>query len=239
MNLSNAGVSAEVSPNDVMYKSAPDYYFPLGSQALDVIQRLLGVVGLTNLTTILDLPSGHGRVLRYLRAAFPDAIIDACDIDADAVDFCVRAFGSRPIYSAADLTSVPLHGKYDLIWCGSLLTHLDAPQWSELLRLFSSHLDETGLLVFTSHGRHHANRFRSRQTTLGLSELAAESILADFDRVGFGFQNHAGRVGYGISLSSPPWVCSQIFAADSLRLAGYQERGWGANQDVVACVRDK
>ncbi len=231
-------VIEDVSPNDVMYKSAPDYYFSLGRQALDAIQHLMAVVGLAKPTTILDLPSGHGRVLRFIRAAFPDASIDACDIDPDAVAFCARTFSSRQIYSTVDLTAIPIEGQYDLIWCGSLLTHLDVTGWKTLLRLFSDHLSSAGLLIFTTHGRHHANRFRSKQTTLGLSDAAATALLSDFDRIGFGFQNHASRDGYGISMSSPPWVCSQIIRTGGLRLAGYQERGWGGNQDVVACVSD-
>ncbi len=233
----NRDVIDEISPNDVMYRLAPDYYFPLGGLALKAIQEFMALVGLPTVKTILDLPCGHGRVLRFLRAAFPDAVIAACDIDPDAVDFCARTFDARPIYSTADLATVPLHDSYDLIWCGSLLTHIHANQWRDLLALCSAHLNDLGLLVFTTHGRHHANRFRSKQTKLGLSDWAVTAILSDYEQFGFGYQNFAGREGYGISLSSPSWVCSQIIQTSGLRLAGYQERGWGGQQDAVACVK--
>jgi SAM-dependent methyltransferase len=234
--LPDLDVAREISPNDIMYKTSPDYYFTLGQQALDAIEWVRRLVGLEMVSMILDLPSGHGRVLRYLRAAFPEATIDACDIDADAVDFCARTFGARPIRSTVELSAVPLAESYDLIWCGSLLTHLHADQWRNLLTLFANHLAISGLLVFTTSGRHIAGRFRSKQTTLGLSDWSAATILSDFDHFGFGFQHHPGRDGYGISLSSPSWVCAQIAENARFRLASYQERGWGGNQDVVACV---
>jgi len=229
-----------------MYRSGPDYYFFWGAQALATIERFMALANLSQLRTILDFPSGHGRVLRFLRAAFPDAVITACDIDRDAVDFCARTFDARPTYSTADLTSVVLNGTYDLIWCGSLLTHMHASQWDQLLRLFSGHLSESGMLVFTTHSRTNANKLRSKQTNLGLSDWAVGAVLSDYDEFGFGFQNFSGREGYGISLSSVSWVCSKIDRTGGLRLAAYQEGarippqepvgGWGGMQDAVACV---
>jgi SAM-dependent methyltransferase len=242
-------VIQEISPHDVMHKSAPNDYFFWGSEGLATVERFMSLANLSTVKTILDFPSGHGRVLRFLRAAFPDAVITACDIDRDAVDFCARTFDARPVYSTGDLTSVALDGSYDVIWCGSLLTHMHAHQWRDLLDLFSAHLSDSGLLVFTTHGRRLANRLRSKQTTLGLPDRGVRSILSDYDQFGFGYQNYSGQDGWGISLSSASWVCSQIVQTSALRLAGYQEgarrptrgptAGWGGLQDAVACVSSK
>ena len=57
---------------------------------------------------ILDLPCGHGRVLRYLSAAFPEAEITACDIMREGVDFCASTFGAIPVYSQDDPQQIPL-----------------------------------------------------------------------------------------------------------------------------------
>jgi SAM-dependent methyltransferase len=113
-------------------------------------RRFRAVSGSSPVRTILDLPSGHGRVLRYFRAAFPDALIAACDVDTDAVDFCARSFAAKPIYSTIDIEAIPLEGTYDLIWCGSLFTHIHADQWHALLQLFSAHLSDSGLLTRSS-----------------------------------------------------------------------------------------
>jgi SAM-dependent methyltransferase len=231
-------VIQEVSPRDVMHRSDPGRYFVVGADAMETIARFTTLVGLQEPRAILDLPCGHGRVLRFLRARFPEASIAACDLDADGVDFCASTFDARPIYSTADVAKVPLDAEFDLIWCGSLMTHVHAEQWRSLLRLFADHLREPGLLIFTTHGRFHARRLRSGQTKLGLSDWAARTVLSDYDQAGFGFQSYAGQEGYGISLSSPPWACEQVLATSGLRLAGYQERGWSDHQDVVACVKD-
>jgi SAM-dependent methyltransferase len=232
-------VVKDISPADLMYKSDPDRYFLLGRLAMETIRRFRAVSSSPPVTTILDLPSGHGRVLRYLRAAFPDAVIAACDVDRDAVDFCARSFAAMPIYSTIDIEAIPLQGTYDLIWCGSLFTHIHADQWRALLQLFSAHLSDSGLLVFTSHGRTHADRLRSKRTKLGLSDWAARAVLSDYEHFGFGYQNYSGQDGYGISISAPSWVCSQIAATRGLRLVAYSEQGWAESQDAVACVHSR
>ena len=230
-------VSEEISPDDSIYRSGgADQYFHWGSQAIKTIERFLTFTGLHEVKTILDLPSGYGRVLRYLRAHFADAEIHACDIDPRAVDFCAGAFNARPIYSTPNMADIPLDAGYDLIWCGSLLTHVHADQWRDLLGLFSSHLNERGLLVFTTHGRPNVERLKSKRNELGLSDWSVTAILSDYERFGFGFQSFPNRNGYGISLSSAAWVCDQVDRTEGLRLAGYQEGGWGGMQDAVACI---
>jgi len=228
----------EISPRDVMHRSDPDRYFIVGREALETVERFMILVGVDKPASILDLPCGHGRVLRFFRARFPDAAITACDLDTDAVDFCASTFGARPVYSTPDLSNVPLNGEFDVIWCGSLLTHIHADQWRPILRLFADHLRESGLLVLTTHGRFHAGRLRSGKTTLGLSQWGAKTVLFDYERSGFGFVSYPQQDGYGISLSSAPFVCSQVLATPLLRLAAYAERGWSDHQDAVACVKD-
>jgi SAM-dependent methyltransferase len=232
------GLVEEISPRDVMHRSDPDRYFIVGREALETIERFMRLVAIEKPASILDLPCGHGRVLRFLRARFPDASITACDLDTDGVDFCATTFAARPVYSTTDFAKTPLDGEFDLIWCGSLLTHIHADQWRAALRLFADHLRESGLLIFTTHGRCHARRLRSGQTTLGLSEWGAKTVLSDYEQSGFGFRSYPGQEGYGISISSAPFVCTQVLATPRLRLAGYAERGWSDHQDAVACLKD-
>ena len=56
-------------------------------------------------------------------------------------------------------TSDIKHIQFDLIWVGSLLTHLDNDHWSAFLKVFSTALRDRGLLIFTTHGRHTYNLF--------------------------------------------------------------------------------
>ena len=80
-------------------------------------------------TNILDLPSGYGRVMRFLKAEFPEAALTACDVIREGVDFCARTFGARAIYGKEDPSELELDERFDLIWCGSLLTHVDEENW--------------------------------------------------------------------------------------------------------------
>jgi len=187
---------------------------------------------------ILDLPCGHGRVLRHLRADFPKAEITACDILKDGVDFCARTFGAVPAYFDPDPGRIELPGTYDLIWCGSLLTHLPESGWDGFLKLFTRHLDPGGVLVFTTHGRWPAGWLRSgAKRNYGLSPEKREEVLSGYDSSGFGFAQYGAGPGYGVAFSSPAWVCGKLAARlPDFRIVSLGEAAWAGHQDVVACV---
>jgi len=100
---------------------------------------------------------GNPRSSEWLRpvsevpqARFPHAIICACDIQPEAVEFCRRAFDAEAVVSKEDFAKVSLPGLVDLIWSGSLLTHLDECRATELLRLYHGSLASGGLCVFNA-----------------------------------------------------------------------------------------
>jgi SAM-dependent methyltransferase len=133
-----------------------EQYFHCGRSALECIQKALDIASISpnRIKRILDLPCGHGRVLRYLKAAFPEAEIAASDLLREGVDFCSSTFGATAVYSCDEPEAIPLEpGSFELIWVGSLFTHLDAPLWSRFLAVLRSSLCAGGLLVFSTHGR--------------------------------------------------------------------------------------
>src|SRR5436190_9999797 len=98
-----------ISPNDAMFdRNHPAYYYKAGKSALNCIRLSLSAANKASISSILDLPCGHGRVLRYLQAEFPQAKITACDLDQDAVDFCAKTFECRGIYSQRNLSKLAL-----------------------------------------------------------------------------------------------------------------------------------
>ena len=226
----------ELSPKDGMNVSTADVYYRYGLGALAYIRLALAVAGADQPQNILDLPSGYGRVLRMLKAAFPDAELTACDIDRAAVDFCAETFGAIPAYSIEDPAELRLAGNYDLIWCGSLLTHLGVEGWRRFLPWFEQQLREGGILVFTTHGRLHAEEVRSGRQAFPVTNLG--ELVAAYERDGFGYQRYVDfEANYGISLSSPTWVCRELERCPDLELLMYTERGWMSRQDAVTCVR--
>jgi SAM-dependent methyltransferase len=226
--LSAVKVIDEISPQDEMYTSDPARYGELGEAALRAIRIALHAAGKPDPSDILDMPSGHGRVTRVLKAAFPDARLSACDIETDAIEFCARVFDATPIQGRVDPSTIELAGPYDLIWCGSLLTHVDSDRWPGFLRLFESALKPDGVAVFTVHGRKVIRNFQGG-ATYGLDDESRAGLLADFEATGFGYRHYWGREDYGISLSAPGWVFGQL----GPRVYLYSEALWGS-QDVVA-----
>jgi SAM-dependent methyltransferase len=246
-----AGVIEEISPNDAMYAGHREHYFMVGRVAVEWIRIALHAAGRETVETILDLPCGHGRVLRAIKAAFPEARLAACDIDRDGVDFCADVFGATPIYGTEDPRDLELPADLDLVWCGSLLTHVSSERWPHFLEAFHSALAPGGVLVFTSHGRSRAEKLRAGTVGMGLTGAQTRAILAQYDREGFGYQDFAPEnlnskltsslsSGYGMSLATPAWVCEVVQQVDGLSIALYSEEAWPRDagpQDVIACVR--
>lgn len=145
-------VVVDISPNDSMYMNE-EHYFSVGHSALQCIKLAMLAANKESFDKILDLPCGYGRVLRMLKAAFPNAKLTACDLDRDAVDYCASVFGTTSVYSNKQPDKILFEDKFDLIWCGSLLTHLNSNYWESFLNLFNSLLYPGNILVFSTHGR--------------------------------------------------------------------------------------
>lgn len=219
-----------ISPNDLMHKADETYYFYWGKWALDCVERVLEKAGKQEIKSILDLPCGHGRVLRFLKAAFPEADLTACDIDRDGVDFCIKTFDVNGIYSSDDPAGIQLDKKFDLIWVGSLLTHLDHNKWRSFLKFFSEHLEKDGVLIFTAHGERIIKMLQSGKVDLGLVKNQIDNILQDYEGTGFSYQDYVGYEGIGVSLSSPEWVQNLLEEFPDYTLIEHNPTGWGSEQ---------
>jgi SAM-dependent methyltransferase len=145
-------VETRISAGDGMYTGDGAHYYKVGLAAIRSIEKAIDVAQLGSVKRILDLPCGHGRVLRFLVRLFPQAEITASDLDRKGVDFCARVFGTEAVYSEPNLDRFALGGQFDLIWCGSLVTHLNDKGIRALLAFSARHLVPEGLLIFTAHG---------------------------------------------------------------------------------------
>ncbi len=235
----------DVSPNDEMYagdKDGGDWYWFVGRSAIECISHCMAAAGkrARDVTRILDFPCGHGRVMRYLKLAFPHAEITACDLLRDGVDFCSSRFGAVPVYSHNDPTRIGLQGRaFDLIWVGSLFTHLPGTRWNSFLNLFASSLREDGLLVFSAHGLLVYYRIKGidRSYNYGLPHWRDTLVCHSYERNGMGYANYAQSADYGISLSNPAWVCDQIRRIPELTMVHFSASAWHNYHDVYACRR--
>jgi SAM-dependent methyltransferase len=232
-------VSLRIHACDGMYVPfRGEHYLRVGLSALTCIEQALQASaahrGNAAVQSLLDLPCGHGRVLRFLRQRLPDARVVVMETDASGLAFCARSFGAVPVPSRADFDSLSLADRFDLIWCGSLLTHLPEAATLSLLRFLFRHLRDSGVCVFTTHGAFAAELLRTGGATYGLSPAAQRALVTQYEASGFGFAAYEGERDYGVSLTSPDRVRALAADAGAWREALFLQRGWDNHQDVFA-----
>lgn len=234
--LSFAAVTGAIHPGDDM--KHPDdvdgaHYARVGRSAIDAIERALGEAGrsFADVGSCLDMPCGYGRVLRLLAQQIAPHRITACDINRQAIRFCAQEFGVTPLRSTPSLAHMRL-GRHDLIWCGSLVTHLDEVRVGELLGSFADALEPGGIAIVTIHAE--------PPTTGEFAPRHAEIERALREHGHFHVPYEGALFDYGHAWHTPGHI-SRAFAAasgDGVRLVSHHPRGWDAHQDVLAYQRE-
>lgn len=215
------------------------HYFDVGANALEIIVQALLVGRRQPPKSILDFPSGSGRVTRHLRAMFPDARIGACDLYQPHLDFCSAHFETVPLLSQENLGELDV-GQWDLVFCGSLLTHLPEHLFWPTIRFISRSLTSTGIAVVTLEGRHalHIQDHKWKFIEDDLFDVAREQYHAS----GFGFVDYNPtfranafhkQASYGIALVKPSWLMAGLQEMDDVRIISFAERCWDDHQDVI------
>jgi SAM-dependent methyltransferase len=230
--MAGLGVSMEISPNDEMFAGDIEHYMSVGNSAVRIIDNALAVSQKRRVAKVLDLPCGHGRVLRALVARYPGAAVTACDISRDGVDFCVRTFGVEGVYSSTSTGEIPIEGRFDLIWSGSLLTHLNERRAEAFLSFFADRLENDGILLVSFHGRFSVRRQLTGEFKYLRDALFFEALQGYFER-GYGYASYEGQSGLGFSLTRPSWATAWVEGREDLKLLGYVEQGWDNHQDVL------
>lgn len=103
---------------------------------------------------LLDFGCGAGRTLRHFVADAVGAELWGCDIDQPSIEWLKQNM-SPPLHVFANAEAPPLDqpdGKFDLILCVSVFTHLTR-HWSEWLLEMHRLLAHGGLLLATYMGR--------------------------------------------------------------------------------------
>ncbi|WP_158543296.1 class I SAM-dependent methyltransferase [Dyella psychrodurans] len=234
----SAEVSRTISPSDTMYNQ---WYYEIGESAVDNIALAWQASSNDRISRVLDLPCGHGRVLRHLLRLFPDAHFDACDLDEEGVAFCANTFGARPLLSKADLTTMHFDTSYDLIWVGSLFTHISRDLARTWLSHLANYLSPRGMLVGTTHGRWCEHVYKVHPY---ISPEGWRVVLNGYKSSGYGYcdyhpeESHTYlRGSYGISLAMPHATVADIEQIPGIRLLMYRERAWSDHQDVFAICK--
>jgi SAM-dependent methyltransferase len=230
-------ISTEISKSDGMYQGNVSHYFSCGASALNCILSSLRLAGThQRWRTILDFGCGAGRVLRWIRAAFPESILYGSDVREQDLEFVRQTFNAITWTSGTRVVALESPAIYDLIWVGSVFTHLSEADSTSLFDKLLGWLAPDGVLIFSVHGRGAIRRDNEDPSKYGLGgnrHLALEAL----NERGYGYADYPGQKGYGISFSRLRWWINLIEGRSNVKLIFLSEEAWDNHHDVIGIRR--
>ena len=237
-------IDDRISPHDTMFAGDPKHYFHVSRSDCLAIVNVLGARssydgGSSPVVDIYDFGCGYGRVTRSIRAAFPAANIYVTDLDDQAVQWCERTFGC--ISTKGEIPS----GNFDLIWLGSVFTHLPKAASATLLSRCLAGLAPNGVLAFTTQGRFSFERMRDfdwvnderEWVHYNLDRERFMIVSEGYQSSGYGYVDYPMQNDYGVCIASPSWYAEQAFSNGEYIQVFFQEKGADNHQDVIAFMR--
>ena len=222
----------------MMKKDNPSHYVAVGISALAAMhQAVPRIFEEGQPKRILDFGCGFGRVARFLAAQWPKADLMVCDVDFSGVAFCAAHLGLPSFRIDTDPSVNRLGAGYDLIWVGSVITHLDAEPIRKHIETLGRALAPGGYLCATSHGDFPAGRFKQGDPAYGIPPEAARRMAESYEMTGFGYADYPKTPGYGVSLTSASWLESTCREFSALEWVGHWPNIWDNHQDLLVCRR--
>ncbi len=153
-----APASLEIHPDDEMFRFSLSQHFGFSDLAhahylWQGRTMALALVELLEETSssgrILDFAAGFGRASRWLVSWLGPERVVACEIQAEAVRFLASTLGIRSLDSVPEPEAWDCRESFELVWAGSLFTHLPAARFGSWLAKLASRVEADGLLAFT------------------------------------------------------------------------------------------
>ena len=123
-------------------------YFSVGFRTA---KQIAAIVNEKPIQSFLDFGAGYGRVARFLPTVFADAKISVSDIKAESVAFCKSELGLHGFDHSSDAPEVTVPDTYDVIFAGSVFTHLPRTSAEQWLDVLSAAVNPGGALIFSIH----------------------------------------------------------------------------------------
>ena len=234
-----------VHPCDMMMKKFNEseilHYAKVGNEALEIIINALLIAGKDLCkVSILDFGCGYGRVTRALVRSFTPLQIDVFDVDNYASRFCAAEFGVNCIQFTGKWDASCFRS-YDLIWVGSVFTHLSLHYTEKILLLLINILKPDGLLIFTTHGDEAILRLTKGFYRSDLS-LYVDQIVREYREDGFSFRPYIYDLqkNTGTTWMSREFVERLMFrvGGEALTLLSFKPFGWDAHQDIYIFIKN-
>jgi SAM-dependent methyltransferase len=229
-NYKKSGIIETIHEQDLMYNTGKEWYWPVGESAMHIVASLLIAAPNKKVNRILDFGCGFGRCARHFRAFFPNAELYFCELNKTAAEFCSKTFSGEVV----SLEKLPKD--IDVIWLGSVFTHIDIIKTKLLFDILVASLANLGVFVATTNGRR-AIQMNSKNPYISANRWA--DILAGYNATGAGYASY-GRddLGdYGVSLTDAARMIELGMNCPELRLLSYQEAAFANHQDAIAWTR--
>ncbi len=158
-------ISLSIHKNDLMllihlfksgdFNKSLNAYFRLGHQTALLLQDIVQTYSSKqerSFSSFLDFGSGYGRVTRFLPFALgKDMEIFTSEVKREAVVFNKKELGFKGIHHGSQAESFPTDRQFDVIFAGSIFSHLPEKMLTEWLTKLTEVLSPKGLLLFTTH----------------------------------------------------------------------------------------
>ena len=169
-------ISFQINRNDAMFRYPLQVhgamplkilkeYFHTGAEAADYIYGFA-----PKAKKILDFGCGYGRVSRFLKVRFPEAELLVSDPKKSAMDFQIENLK----------TIADDHSPVNLIFAGSVFTHLPKKLFQNSLHELMTRLIEGGVLILTLHqfidNEFSINPFTEEAALTGLEDSIDSSV---------------------------------------------------------------
>jgi SAM-dependent methyltransferase len=237
------GIGGPQPPEDVHAMARGPLAAAGGVYEADMIAEALQSAGveIERVTSALDFGCSSGRVVRVLRAAFPDASWHGCDPNAAAIAWAQEHLPGIEFFLNGDAPPLPMEdGSLDLAYAISIWSHFEPAlglEWfDEMHRLIAP----GGHLLFTTHGLTSVAYYATRELrTPTQSQEIADSLYrtGSWYAPEFGDEGDWGVVNprWGTAFLSPEWILAQL--CPRWRVLDYAPGRNQLNQDVYVLER--
>lgn len=234
-----------IHPKDSMYYTNADLtdevlsekYWAWAESAVRICKRVN-----RNAKHILDFGGAYGRCSRVFVEEFPDATVTVHDRIEDCIIFCRDVLGQDVAQTEEEIP----RNYFDLIWCGSVFTHLPQNRWEYTFELLSDCLRPNGHLVFTTS---------SERATIGIEKVknkpnygvpieAKGRFVNSYRKYGYAFQQYPSidveTEMYGCCHTSLDWNKKFIDQSPHFNLESQESEAWRSInncQDVNVCIK--
>lgn len=201
-------------------------YLADGLEAVQVIENVVGTAGksMAELRSFLDFACGHGKSTRFLVKRTDPSRVWVSDIYADAVAFQRARFGVAGFNSAHDPGQVAFGRRFEVIYVGSLFSHLPEDAFRAWLATLYERLEDDGLLILSTQGA-------------SVQPLDDHSAATGFRFVEISESRSLDRRRYGSTTVTEAWVRRLAQALGIVQVAYLPRELWAQDLFVFAKTR--